>query len=247
MTRNQIDFWKAVVESADRQRNLEENTRHNKVTESLTMQTNAEQRRANLAREAETSRSNLANERETARANLAREVETSRSNRAREEETKRSNMANESLKNQQVAAQVASNLEQARHNQAVESENYRANVAAESLTSQRNAETIRSNVASEAIDRSRVGETYRANNMSNAIDTYNAVTQRYRQEADKVYQAQSSSINRANYQETARHNAAMEEIEKRRTTVSAVTSVASTLGNVIGRGLGSLIGRSGRK
>lgn len=245
MTQNQIAYWKAVRESADRMRQLEEDTRHNKALESLTAQERAESHRSNLAKEGETLRSNLAKEGETSRSNLAKEVETNRSNLAKEQETHRSNLRNEELLAAKNNIQLQSNLEQARHNQVAESELHRANVANETLTSQRNSEAIRSNLMNEAIDRERIAETGRVANMQNAVNTYDAITRRETQKQQGTYQAKQTALGTSQALETERHNREMEAIERTKTTTQAATSIISTLGNIVGRGVGGLIGNLG--
>lgn len=66
-------------------RELDETVRTHQVNEGIAMFNANETKRSNVARELETSRSNLARERETNRSNLAKEAETNRANLATEQ------------------------------------------------------------------------------------------------------------------------------------------------------------------
>lgn len=117
MTGNQIAYWNYAenrrrnleAESLGRA-NLEELSRHNLATESLSSRQIAlgygqlaETRRANQARELLQSQANA----ETVRSNMARETETNRTNVAREDETHRSNVQAEKFRVDQLNADIA--------------------------------------------------------------------------------------------------------------------------------------------
>lgn len=255
MTQNQINYFKAVNDAYAQQRELSETERSHRESERLSSLNYAETRRSNLAREQETSRSNLAREMETARnnrevlsetrrSNQAREIETNRSNVARERETERANRASEAAQVERNRISLLTTQEAQRHNFATEQEASRANRAAETLTSQRNTEAERSNIASEAIRYADISQQRRAADQRNAVDTYSAITNRNTQEQNKIYQSLQTATAKAQVQETERHNKATEAIQRSQNRTSAITSIVSTLGNVVSRGLGSLIGRS---
>lgn len=116
MTHNQIEYW-----------NLQENKRHNTVTE-------AETGRHNVVTESETQRHNVETEefnisqlQETQRHNLSTEAETNRHNTATEtnelaklSETNRHNVATENLSMQDLNIRADQLVETKRHNQASE-------------------------------------------------------------------------------------------------------------------------------
>lgn len=162
MTRNQIDYW-----------NLQENSRHNVVTEK------------------ETGRHNLATEQETARSNMAREVETGRHNRATEsidlgklQEQSRHNRVSEGQEDTRLSIESGKLVETGRHNLETEAQGRvnlglssdtlaelrRHNKATESLTgtdlnikSMSQQETMRHNLTSESIEQQKAESQYLVN------------------------------------------------------------------------------------
>lgn len=239
MTKNQLEYWNMVINSSNKQRELEETRRANKARETY-----------QAMQHGETVRSNLAKERETARANLAKETETSRSNLAREKETNRANLAAEAAANERNRVSLLTTQEQARHNAAQEMETRRSNLVAEQLTSERQAETARANKAGEALGYSNLGEVAAHNREQEVISAKNAeisnteaITHRYVQEQNKTAQAYDYAVKRAQVMETERHNRATEAIQRSQTTVNAATSILSTIGNVVSRGVSGLLSR----
>lgn len=237
MTKNQLEYWNMVSNNQIKQRELDEARRANKVRETY-----------QAMQHGETVRSNLAKERETARSNLAKEVETNRANLAREAETNRSNLANEAAATERNRISLLTTQEQARHNAAQESEARRSNLVTEQLTSERQAETARANKAGEALGYSNLGEVAAHNREQEVISAKNAeisnteaITHRYVQEQNKQAQAYDYAVRRAQIAETERHNRATEAIQRSQTTVNAATSILSTIGNVVSRGVSGLL------
>lgn len=176
MTRNQIEYW-----------NLLE-----------TRKTNAEARRANLAREAETAHHNRATETvdlgklaESIRHATATEgqaalelAESKRSHKAAEKntrianrETQRAHEANEFLQHRTVEM-GAETL----------SETKRANLAREDLERSKQVETHRSNLAQESQRLRELSEQIRSHKASESIGMKNAQTQAFKQLADESFQ-----------------------------------------------------------
>nr|AVX53516.1 putative ORF1 [Marmot picobirnavirus] len=149
LTKNQIEYFKAVNQKNYWDAALSETSRSNRANERITSLRDAETKRSNLAREKETNRSNVAKENENTRSNQAREIENFRSNLARETETQRSNLARES--------------EASLHNRVSENETMRHNLATESETSRTNRvnESIKSSNIS--LGYSQLSELSRAN------------------------------------------------------------------------------------
>lgn len=154
---------------------LQEDSRHNQASETETNRHNVQQEGIDLSALAETSRHNRAGEAETQRHNVAAEGETARHNRSTEgidlgrlTETARHNVASENIDLGQLS-------ESSRHNQ-----------AAEALSRYQN-QTNRLAQAEEA----------RHNTVSETNQSYNAVSDRIRANADaalKEVQTQLASI-----------------------------------------------------
>lgn len=116
MTHNQIEYWNLQENKRHNTVTEAETGRHNVVTENETQRHNVETEEFNISQLQETQRHNISTEAETNRHNIAAEVNEA----AKVSETKRHNVAAENLSVQDLNIRADQLVETKRHNQASE-------------------------------------------------------------------------------------------------------------------------------